>query len=72
MYLLDDPLASIDTKVAHNIFMQGFCGFLNGKTRIVATNEMYNLSMFDKIVLMDKGSIKFIGNYEEFQKQYGK
>ena len=72
LYLLDDPLASIDTKVAHNIFMQGFCGFLNGKTRIVATNEMYNLSMFDKIVLMDKGSIKFIGNYEEFQKQYGK
>lgn len=72
LYLLDDPLSSIDAKVGHNIFIQAFCEYLKGKTRIIATNEMNNLSLFDKIIYMEKGTIKFCGTYDEFEKSYGK
>ena len=72
LYLLDDPLAAIDTKVSSNIFKEAFVDYLNGKTRVLVTNEVSNLSSADKIILMDKGTIKFIGNYKEFINQFGK
>ena len=72
IYLLDDPLAAIDTKVSSNIFKDAFVDFLNGKTRVLVTNEVSNLSYADKIILMDKGSIKFYGNYKEFISSFGK
>ncbi len=72
IYLLDDPLAAIDTKVSSNIFKDAFVDYLNGKTRVLVTNEVSNLSYADKIILMDKGSIKFYGNYKEFISTYGK
>ena len=71
MYILDDPLSSIDAKVAHNIFIGAFCELLKGKTRIVVTNEVSNMSCFDKIVLMDKGAIAFMGTFNEFKLKYG-
>ena len=72
IYLLDDPLAAIDTKVGSNIFKDAFVDFLNGKTRVLVTNEVSNLSYADKIILMDKGSIKFYGKYNEFISTFGK
>lgn len=71
MYILDDPLSSIDAKVAHNIFIGAFCELLKGKTRIVVTNEVSNMSCFDKIVLMEKGTIAFVGTFSEFKRRYG-
>ena len=71
MYILDDPLSSIDAKVAHNIFIGAFCELLKGKTRIVVTNEVSNMSCFDKIVLMEKGTIAFVGTFNEFKRKYG-
>ena len=71
LYLLDDPLANVDSEVSNNIFMNAFVEFLNNKCRILVTHEVNNLNFVDKIILMDKGSIKFIGNYNEFVLKFG-
>ena len=71
LYLLDDPLASIDAKVGTNIFKEAFNGYLKGKARILITNEFSNLSLVDKIIYLDKGSIIFEGNFNEFLKKFG-
>ena len=72
MYLLDDPISNIDTEVSNNIFKNAFINYLKGKCRILVTNDMTNLNQVDKIILMEKGFIQFIGNYNEFIKKYGK
>ena len=71
MYLLDDPLANVDTEVSNNIFKNAFVKYLKGKCRILVTHEVNNLNYVDKIILMEKGYIKFIGTYNEFLKQFG-
>ena len=72
LYLLDDPLASIDAKVGNNIFKEAFVDYLKDKGRILITNELSNLSHVDKIIYMDKGNIIFNGDFKEFVKKFGK
>jgi ABC-type multidrug transport system fused ATPase/permease subunit len=72
LYLLDDPLASIDAKVGNNIFKEAFADYLKDKGRILITNELSNLSHVDKIIYMDKGNIIFNGDFKEFVKKFGK
>ena len=71
LYLLDDPLANVDTEVSNNIFKNAFVDFLNGKCRILVTHDVNNLQYVDKIILMDKGYITFIGNYYDFVMKFG-
>ena len=71
LYLLDDPLASIDAKVGNNIFKEAFADYLKDKGRILITNELSNLSLVDRIIYMDKGKIIFDGNFNEFVKKFG-
>jgi len=72
MYLLDDPISNIDTEVSNKIFKNAFINYLKGKCRILVTNDMNNLNQVDKIILMEKGFIKFMGTYNEFNKKFGK
>ena len=71
LYLLDDPLSSIDSKVGNKIFKKAFIKYLKDKARILVTNEFTNLSSVDKIVYMEKGKIIFTGTFNEFNKVYG-
>ena len=71
LYLLDDPLASIDAKVGNNIFKEAFADYLKDKGRILITNELSNLSLVDRIIYMDKGKIIFDGDFNEFVKKFG-
>ena len=71
LYLLDDPLSSVDSKVGNKIFLKAFIKFLKDKARILVTNELNNLSYVDKIVYMENKKIIFIGSYNEFNKTFG-
>ena len=68
LYLLDDPLANIDSKVGNEIFNMAFLDFLKDKAKILITNELNGISSADKIIVLDGGKIKFMGNFNEFQK----
>ena len=71
LYLLDDPLSSVDSKVGNKIFVNAFIKFLKDKARILVTNELNNLSFADKIVYMENKKIIFIGTYNEFNNTFG-
>ena len=71
LYLFDDIFSSIDNKVAQNIFNEIFNIYLKGKSRVLVTNDISNLSYVDKIIYLEKGEIIFYGNYKEFKKKFG-
>ena len=70
VYLFDDPLASVDQRVGNKIFNDVFCEFLKGKTRILVTGEVNNISKADKIIYMNEGRIEFCGDYQSFSDKY--
>jgi ATP-binding cassette subfamily C (CFTR/MRP) protein 4 len=60
LYLLDDPLAAVDPKVAKKIFEQciGPQSLLRGKTRILVTHQTHFLVETDQMILMTNGHIE--------------
>jgi ATP-binding cassette subfamily C (CFTR/MRP) protein 4 len=59
LYLLDDPLAAVDPKVAKQIFDQciGPRSLLRGKTRILVTHQTHFLVEADQMILLTNGHI---------------
>ncbi|XP_022919142.2 probable multidrug resistance-associated protein lethal(2)03659 [Onthophagus taurus] len=67
VYLLDDPLAAVDTYVAKTLFEDCIMGFLGHKCVILVTNQLQFLRSVDKIYLLENGEIAGSGNYQELQ-----
>ncbi|KAL3184207.1 hypothetical protein MRX96_032323 [Rhipicephalus microplus] len=67
VYLLDDPLSSLDPVVGNGIFetVIGNTGFLGNKTRIMVCNQGSYLRYMDKLVLVHGGSIRVYTNVED-------
>lgn len=68
LYLLDDPLAAVDSHVAGHIFkkvLSNKSGLLKDKTRILVTSNVSVLPEVDQIVLVEDGKIADIGSYEQ-------
>ncbi|XP_055365356.1 ATP-binding cassette sub-family C member 10 isoform X2 [Betta splendens] len=57
VYLLDDPLAAVDTDVAEHLMQKCIMELLRGKTRILCTHRTEFLERADVVVLMDRGTI---------------
>uniref|UniRef100_A0A4W3JSC8 ATP-binding cassette, sub-family C (CFTR/MRP), member 10 n=1 Tax=Callorhinchus milii TaxID=7868 RepID=A0A4W3JSC8_CALMI len=57
LYLLDDPLAAVDSDVAGHLMEQCIMGILKDKTRILCTHRAEFLNKADVLVLMDNGRI---------------
>uniref|UniRef100_A0A1A8UY92 ATP-binding cassette sub-family C member 10 n=1 Tax=Nothobranchius furzeri TaxID=105023 RepID=A0A1A8UY92_NOTFU len=57
IYLLDDPLAAVDTDVAEHLMKKCVMGLLKGKTRILSTHRIEFVQQADMMVLMDNGTI---------------
>ena len=77
IYIFDDPLSALDSYVGMNLFKEVFCNFLKNKTLIISTHSLQYLNMFDRIIFMENGTIKWIGPpneiinqpfYDEFSK----
>ena len=71
LYLFDDPFSSIDNKVKNLLFNELFTGYLKDKGKVLVTNDVTKCQNADKIVLLEKGAIKFTGTYEEYLQKYG-
>ena len=65
IYLLDDPLSAVDTRVAKNLFQNGIRGYLKNKTVILVTHQVHFAREAEKIVVLDEGCIKAEGTLEE-------
>jgi ABC-type multidrug transport system fused ATPase/permease subunit len=63
--LMDDPLSAVDQHVGRHIFEECFLKFLDGKTLIVAINQLQYLSQLDHIVFVQDGEIYAQGTYQE-------
>ncbi|KAK0080934.1 hypothetical protein PV325_013074 [Microctonus aethiopoides] len=57
IYLLDDILATLDTKVARHIFQNVILGLLKNKTRIMCAHQTQYLIHADVVLEMSKGKI---------------
>ncbi|KAL9978312.1 hypothetical protein ACROYT_G015811 [Oculina patagonica] len=65
IYLLDDPLSAVDTKVGRKLFDACIVDHLSGRIRLLVTHQLHYLKDVDHIAVMENGSITFQGGYEE-------
>ncbi|XP_073527733.1 ATP-binding cassette sub-family C member 10 [Phyllobates terribilis] len=72
IYLLDDPLAAVDTDVAAHLMDRCILGILRHKTRILCTHRTELLEKADVIVLMEDGRIVCTGPPAEILPQVRK
>lgn len=61
IYVFDDPLSAVDTKVGKQIFEKCICKYLKHKTRILVTHQMQYLSSVDRIIVLKNGFIQTQG-----------
>ncbi|XP_053413294.1 ATP-binding cassette sub-family C member 6 isoform X2 [Nycticebus coucang] len=73
VYLLDDPLASLDAHVGQYVFNHviGPSGLLQGTTRILVTHTLHILPQADWIVVLEGGAIAEMGSYQELLHRKG-
>uniref|UniRef100_A0A672ZE54 ATP-binding cassette, sub-family C (CFTR/MRP), member 10 n=1 Tax=Sphaeramia orbicularis TaxID=375764 RepID=A0A672ZE54_9TELE len=57
IYLLDDPLAAVDTDVAEHLMQKCIMELLKEKTRILCTHRIEFVNKADMVVLMENGTI---------------
>jgi ATP-binding cassette, subfamily C (CFTR/MRP), member 1 len=70
MLLLDDPLSAVDSHVGEHLFSQAIAGDVSkGKTRVLVTHHVHVLARCDKVIVMDHGTIKHQGSYQELLDQ---
>ena len=65
IYLLDDPLSAVDTKVGKQLFESCILGHLSGHIRLLVTHQLQYLKDVDRVLVMENGSIIHQGKYAE-------
>jgi ATP-binding cassette subfamily C (CFTR/MRP) protein 4 len=68
IYLLDDPLSSVDPAVGKHLF-RSIKDFLKDKICILITHQLQYLKSVDNIVVMEKGKIAMMGSYDELHEK---
>ncbi|RUS69501.1 hypothetical protein EGW08_022736 [Elysia chlorotica] len=68
IYLLDDPLAAVDTAVGKHIFDKCIMKYLKDKPRILVTHQVQLLPVADNIVILTEGKVVSQGTYAELSK----
>ncbi|XP_050504204.1 ATP-binding cassette subfamily C member 4 [Diabrotica virgifera virgifera] len=65
IYLFDDPLSAVDTKVARHLFDECISKYLYGKTRILVTHQLQFMKKADLIIIINNGQIEKIAKFNE-------
>ena len=67
IYLLDDPLSAVDSRVGHHIFKTCITGLLHNKTRLMVTHNLEALRDAKHILVMKEGSILAKGDFSSLR-----
>ncbi|XP_066266498.1 ATP-binding cassette sub-family C member 4-like [Branchiostoma lanceolatum] len=65
VYLLDDPLSAVDTRVGRHLFDRCIQGALSNKARILVTHQLQYLQEADQIMVLLEGEQVATGTYSE-------
>ncbi|XP_050370619.1 ABC transporter C family member 12-like [Argentina anserina] len=65
VYIFDDPLSALDAHVAREVFNHCIKEELQGKTRVLVTNQLHFLPQVDEIILVSDGTIKEKGSFKD-------
>lgn len=57
IYLLDDPLSAVDSKVAKFIFENAIIGCLSNKTRVLVTHQLHFVKPGMKVFKVENGNV---------------
>ncbi|XP_046426197.1 ATP-binding cassette sub-family C member 4-like isoform X1 [Neodiprion fabricii] len=68
LYLLDDPLSAVDSRVGRHLLEECINGFLKGKTRILVTHQLQYLQKADTVVVLNHGFVEHQGTFAELAK----
>ena len=64
IYLLDDPLSSVDQRVGREIFLNGIQGILRDKIVLLVTHHVRYLPLANLVVVMAEGTVVCKGSYQ--------
>jgi ATP-binding cassette subfamily B protein len=68
--ILDEPSSSLDADTEYDIFSR-FREIVKGRTSILISHRFTNVSLADRIIVLDKGSIAEMGSHDELMKKRG-
>ena len=68
IYILDDPISSVDPIVFNKIYGNLLLNYLKNKTRIILQHDHNFIQHMEYIYYLNEGSIVFSGTYDEFIK----
>lgn len=64
IFLLDDPLSSVDAHVAQHLMQNCFLGTLRNKTRILVTHNLNFLQHADRVFQMKDGKLEQVLDFK--------
>ncbi|XP_068082935.1 probable multidrug resistance-associated protein lethal(2)03659 [Anabrus simplex] len=68
IYLLDDPLSSVDSRTAEHIFKECILSYLKEKTCVFVTHQLKYLPYSQHVVVLYRGRIVHGGSYHDVPK----
>jgi ATP-binding cassette subfamily B protein len=68
--ILDEPSSSMDADTEYEIFSR-FREIVKGRTSILISHRFTNVSLADRIIVLDKGAIAETGTHDELMKKRG-
>jgi len=68
--ILDEPSSALDADTEHEIFSR-FREMVKGRTSILISHRFTNVSLADRIIVLDRGSVTETGTHEELMNEKG-
>ncbi|EAS01881.2 ABC transporter C family protein (macronuclear) [Tetrahymena thermophila SB210] len=68
IYLLDDPLSAVDSKVARKLYQNCLNGLLKDKTVLLVTHQIHFTKSCDEILVLEQGNLAHRGKFHELEK----
>lgn len=70
LLILDEPSSSLDADTEYDIFSR-FREIVRGRTSILISHRFTNVSLADRIIVLDKGAIAESGTHEDLMEKKG-
>lgn len=69
--ILDEPSSTLDADTEYEIFSR-FRDVLRGRTAILITHRLSNVTLADRIIVLENGSVTESGSHHELMKKHGR